>query len=460
MGFALPVEQGFFPLDEELALLPGSLTPRLQEHLVRLGTWIPSFDQARKLLADFTGAVVSEPTARRQTEEAGAAYVAIQEAEVERLERELPPAPPGPAKQLLSVDGAMVPLVHGEWAEVKTLALGIVEEPVLEGGEWVVHTRQLSYFSRLTDSDTFARLALVETHRRGVETAGQVGAVMDGAEWGQGFVDFHRPDAVRILDFPHGKDYIRWMGEAVWGEGKAEVKEWLPGMLHRLKHDGPCGVLADLTALTQAHPELPVLTDYLAYLKKREAHMQYPLYQAQGWPIGSGAVESGNKLVIEARLKGAGMHWAREHVNPMVALRDVVCSDRWEEAWPQIASYLRQRAAQRRLSRQGQHRAAKVTALPAAQESALSAAQAIGLMTPRPLNVPTLVIAAPLLVRLAARSQRNSPEPVASTAILQPCAAPKVEKDPYRPPPDHPWRRPFLKQAKGRSPDPSSPAKL
>jgi len=79
-----------------------------------------------------------------------------------------------------------------------------VEEPVLERGEWVVHTRQLSYFSRLTDAGTFARLALVETHRRGVETAGQVGAVMDGAEWGQGFVDFHRPDAVRILDFPHG----------------------------------------------------------------------------------------------------------------------------------------------------------------------------------------------------------------------------------------------------------------
>ena len=38
----------------------------------------------------------------------------------------------------LGVDGAMVPLLHKEWAEVKTLAIGTVEEPVLEGGERAV----------------------------------------------------------------------------------------------------------------------------------------------------------------------------------------------------------------------------------------------------------------------------------------------------------------------------------
>jgi hypothetical protein len=34
---------------------------------------------------------------------------------------------------------------------------------------------------------------------------------------------------------------------------------------------------------------------------------QYPFFQAQGWSIGSGIVESGNKLVVEARLKGSGI---------------------------------------------------------------------------------------------------------------------------------------------------------
>ena len=61
-------------------------------------------------------------------------------------------------------------------------------------------------------------------------------------------------------------------------------------------------------------------------------------------PAGSGAVESANKLVVEARLKGSGMHWAGEHVNPMVALRTVVCSGRWGEVWPQISRRVREKA--------------------------------------------------------------------------------------------------------------------
>jgi len=440
-------------------LLPGNLSPRLQEQLVRLGTWMP-FGRAAEMLAAFTGVVVSEPTARRQTEEAGAAYVVLQTAEMERLEKELPPSPPGPEKQLLSVDGAMVPLVHGEWAEVKTVAIGVIEKPVFENGEWVVHTRELSYFSRLADAETFARLALVETHRRGVERAGKVAAVTDGAEWEQGFTDFHRADAERILDFTHGKDYVQGMGEAVWGEGSAEVKEWLPGMLHRLKHDGPAEVLAELTALTQAHPGIPLLAGHLAYLKKREGHMQYPSYQAQGLPIGSGAIESGNKLVIEARLKGAGMHWAREHVNPIVALRDVVCSDRWEEAWPQIADYLRCEAVQRRFSLQEKHRAAKVMALQTAQGAALAAPQPIVLTASSPAKGPTGVIAAPILARLASRYGKDGPEALAGTALPPTCVERNEDKVPYHPSPDHPWRRPFLKRPKWKSSDPSPPAKL
>jgi hypothetical protein len=149
------------------------------------------FAKAVNELHYFTRVTVSEPTVRRDAQAAGAAYVNLQTEEVERIEQTLPPAPAGPPVQLLSVDGAMVPLVHGAWAEVKTLALGIVQPPVLDAkrGEWVVHSTALSYFSRLADAETFGRLALVETHRRGTETAKQVCAVTDGAEWEQGFID-------------------------------------------------------------------------------------------------------------------------------------------------------------------------------------------------------------------------------------------------------------------------------
>jgi hypothetical protein len=50
-------------------------------------------------------------------------------------------------------------------------------------------------------------------------------------------------------------------------------------------------------------------------LEKRVDQMAYPVFQAAGWPIGSGMVESANKLVVEDRLKGAGMIWLRSSPN-------------------------------------------------------------------------------------------------------------------------------------------------
>ena len=77
--------------------------------------------------------------------------------------------------------------------------------------------------------------------------------------------------------------------------------------------------------------------------------MDYPTYQQQGWPIGSGSVESGHKLVMHASLKGPGMHWRSEHVNPMLALCLALLNDRWAESW-QEQQRLRQR--QQHLRRQ------------------------------------------------------------------------------------------------------------
>jgi hypothetical protein len=326
------------------------------------------FDPAATLLAALTGAQVTEATARRQTEAAGAIVVAWQEQEVARLERECPPAPAGPAKQFLSADGAFVPLLHGEWAEVKTLALGEIGAPVFpeKEGEGVAPTRALSYFSRLTDADTFGRLALVETHRRGTESAGAVAAVMDGAEWEQGFIDWHRPDAIRILDFPHAAQRLAPIAQAVWGTAAATATAWVTEWTKRLKEDGPADLLPEIRALCQAHPEAEGLAEHAGYLQKREGQMRYPAYRAQGLPIGSGPVESANKLVVERRLKGAGMHWERRHVDPMLALRNAVCSDRWAEAWEQIARGLREPAGQRQAARRQRRKEAAEEAAAAA----------------------------------------------------------------------------------------------
>src|SRR5437763_11083430 len=162
MGPARPVGSAFFPLDEELGLLSGRLTPRAEETLVRLSTWMP-YESARELLQDLLGVQVSKATACRMTLATGEAALAVCEAQVEQLKQEAPQAPAGAEKQALSADGAMVHLVGGEWAEAKTLTIGEVTRNTR--GE--VGTQQLPYCPRLGDAPSFGQATLREPHRRG-----------------------------------------------------------------------------------------------------------------------------------------------------------------------------------------------------------------------------------------------------------------------------------------------------
>jgi len=414
MESARDVGRSFSPLDEELGLLEGGLSPYLREQLTRLGTWIPSFARAAELLEVFTGACVSAASLRRQTEEAGAVYEQHQAGEVKRLKEEGGVEPQGPEQLVISADGAHIPLVGGKWEEVKTLVIGEPHVVTGQNGERVVKTEHLSYFSRVLEAEAFKWQVLVETHRRGVATAGKVACVADGAEWIQGVADFHRPDARRILDLPHAGGYVYAMGQALYGEGTPETLAWWQEQMQTLKAQGAGAVLPTLQALTETHPQLPTLGESLAYLCKREDQMQYPTYQAEGWPIGSGIVESANKLVVEDRLKGSGMRWAPAHVNPVLALRNIVFNDRWDEAWPQITKDLRQQAWQRRLARQRERRV--VPALETQVSPPPSEERAPD--TPPPTY------------------QTAQPGPVPARPAATATSAPQ----PRRPAPDHPWR--------------------
>lgn len=180
MESAPPAKVGFFPLDEQLELQPGSLSPHSQEQLVHLAIWMP-FRRAVQMLGRLTGVQISEATARRQTYQIGRVVLDVQNAATgvrtsEGKEHN---------KLIVSPDGAMIPLVGGQWAEVKTVVVGEVQAagPLQES-----RSTQLSYFSRLADAPTFTEQASGELLYRGVDQAEQVCAVMDGAEWIDGFV--------------------------------------------------------------------------------------------------------------------------------------------------------------------------------------------------------------------------------------------------------------------------------
>jgi hypothetical protein len=346
----------FFPLDEELGLNSFGLTPRLQQNLVRLATWMP-FAKACSEVAHLTGTQVSAATTRRLTEQVGADFVGAQQQQAQTLLAQPPAAPSGPALQLMSVDGAMVPLLGGEWTEVKTLALGEVKPGVGKDGESQAKTVALSYFSRASQAAEFTQQALVETHRRGVENAAQVCAVTDGAVWQQGFIDYHRADAVRILDFAHASEYMAECGRLHYEEESAAFKQWFEQQCRTLKRGDPLLVLQELERLKKKSARKgdasgqAVIESSLSYFWKRREMIAYAKFQAQGYPIGSGSVESANKVVVESRLKQAGMRWKRENIDPMLGLRNVACNQRWEEAWPEISQYQSQQVKRGRQER-------------------------------------------------------------------------------------------------------------
>jgi hypothetical protein len=268
-----------------------------------------------------------------------------------------------------------------------------VGQPSIVDGKTVGSTHSHSYFSRVAEAELFQRLTFGELYRRRLETAAQVASVSDGAEWIQGFIDFHAPTARRILDFPHAAQRICQIGEVVLGAEHASLRAWQTRHLHDLKHQGAAGVLDRLRSFAAGQPSGGVVAENLAYLEKRVAQMQYPAFQAEGWPIGSGMVESANKLVVEARLKGAGMHWSRLSVNPLLGLRNAVCNDRWAEAWDRSVA---------QIGRVGMHRRA---------------------------------------VEKKSAADGEGSDPVSAPIPAEPISDPLASVVPEKPTTEHPWRR-------------------
>jgi hypothetical protein len=350
MEHAPNVEKVFFPLDEELGLLPGKLAPRQYEHLVHLACFMP-FAKAAQMIEEIVSVHTNEETARRLTEQVGSWMETAQTAEVEadeELERE---DEQPPERCVISPDGAMISLVHKQWVETRTVAIGEPQEKLTAEGEREIHVGKLSYFSRLVDALTFTRLAEVEVRRRKVAQAKEVCAVMDGADWCQLFTDRHRPDAIRILDFPHAGEHITSLLEVLERANMQFPPQMLDRCLHILKHRGPRPLLRMADRLQNDLAQQKEVDTQLDYLRKRKAQMQYPQFRREGWPIGSGMVESAQKNVVEARLKGAGMHWERNNVNPMLALRNAICNDRWREMWQKAVRQQQKQQAIQRLIR-------------------------------------------------------------------------------------------------------------
>ena len=338
--------QVFSPLDEELGLLPGKYTPKLQAALSRWGAKLP-FREAVEEIAYGYGTQVGEATLRRVTYETGRAAEQLEQAVVNDLEAGIEVTEVNPAAQLVfSVDGSFIHLTNGEWREVKSVAMGeFGSHWSAKERRWQTRTTDLSYFSRSYAVRQFERGATAELMRRGLATAREVVTVNDGAEWIQQFVDYQAPKAVRILDFSHALARVATAGKLIWGEGSEAFHNWFGRVRQQFQQQPPQRTLADLYLLrpkATSDEERAQIDRTLFYLESRLPHIDYPHFRYRHYPIGSGSVESGHKVVVQRRFKQAGMRWEASHVDPLLALRDVLCNDRWSQTWPKTVTWRQQ----------------------------------------------------------------------------------------------------------------------
>lgn len=337
--------QRFFPLDRALGLLRGAYTPQVQEAITRLSSRM-SYREAHQELELLWKVKVSKGSMRQVTMRHGRVADELIKEKVAHLEATAPAATAQPEQMVMCTDGAMVQSTSGEWREVKTVTFGEFR------AHWnakqrkvVTKTENISYFSRVETAEDFSRSALVEWHRRGGENAHTVVAVQDGALWIQSFIDYHCPQAVRVIDFAHALEYVATVGRAIYGAETKAFQQWYARMSKQLGRQPPQCTVNELWMLYRQHPdhtEGKAIELAIRYLEKRLLMIDYPHFRRRQIPIGSGNVESGHKVVMQQRMKQAGMRWAEENLNPMLALRVALCNQTWHMSWREIEARVRQ----------------------------------------------------------------------------------------------------------------------
>ena len=338
--------QRFFPLDRALGLLRGAYTPQVQEAMTRLSSRM-TYREAQQELGLLWKVAISKSGLQHVTMRHGQVADDLIREKVAQLEANAAAPTAQPEQIVMCTDGAMVQLTSGQWREVKTVTFGEFR-PQWDAKQRkvVTQTEQISYFSRVETADEFSRSALVEWHRRGGENAHTVVAVQDGALWIQSFVDYHCPQATRVLDFAHAQEYVAAVGRAIHGAETAAFRQWYARMSQQLGRQPPQRTVNELRLLQRqhpAHPEGEAIELAIRYLEKRLPMIDYPHFRRQQIPIGSGNVESGHKVVMQQRMKQAGMRWAEASLNPMLALRVALCNQTWKTTWQEIEAAVRQK---------------------------------------------------------------------------------------------------------------------
>jgi len=169
----------------------------------------------------------------------------------------------------------------------------------------------------------------------------RVAKIADGAPDNWGFLCELSGDGPEILDFYHAATHLKTSADAVHGAETVESRALFESWKTMLKED-PTGADKVIRAITYRRDQATdqdraTLTRELEYFRTMRHGMEYQVYKAAGYPIGSGMVEAACKTLVAERLKQSGMRWTERGGQAILTLRSLIQSGRFDAAWELLA---------------------------------------------------------------------------------------------------------------------------
>ena len=328
---------GLYPLDEVLGLSPGRRQLDVQKAAAQLVTEVP-YDEAQRLFGDLTGVGMGSERMHTCTNHVAAGLTVLEVAPSrDEIARRIAAVAAGRFRRpvlVLGIDGAYVPtrpesargrrpgqgrqrakraLWRGQWRDAKGFRFSLMD------GERIVHGLR---WHQVQTEDQLGE-ALKQIKEAGVIPEDQVRlcVVADGASWIWKHVRALFPHACQVLDYSHCAEYIHKGAQAHYG-ASLQALEWAESTMIRL-YLGKIGhVLGGLGRMQATTAEAEkAIAHCRAYLDEHRGRTAYQKLRRGGYPLGSGGIESSNKVMCHVRLKRSGAWWYESNSNQMLALR-------------------------------------------------------------------------------------------------------------------------------------------
>ncbi len=267
---------------------------------------------------------ISENLLRRVVDRVGRECEAADQG---RLQQELkPPAEEAAHVLVIEVDGSQLPIRGAEpWKEAK---VGLTYRQDPDTHRPVKGSAR--YLAVVGGQAEFAPALEEALHIENIDAAYSVVWVGDGAPSNWTLADQLAPDAVQILDWYHALEHAMTCGKVLLGEDSPWLPAWQARAETLLAEGDPEAMLEELMACVPLAEtrrgrdrvdSLAALDDLVRYYRNNTHRMKYRLYREHHFPIGSGAIESAHKHLLQTRMKRAGQRWAMRNARKMARLR-------------------------------------------------------------------------------------------------------------------------------------------